>query len=168
MSTSADWSLDGWGQLRGSAWTAAIPTSQQHSSLARETHQSSRWFSFQKGVMWRKTKPARESERTSSFLHLTLFFPVCKQVWTWGDILISALRFLRALCLYKAVFRFKFYDLLTYTSLKITLSTWFLSQLKTLLETPPNITHSRLLLCCIVTAKSKPTFGQMRWGMKIW
>ena len=147
MSTSTEWSLDGWGQLRASAWTAAIPPSQQHSSWARETHQSLQWFSFQKGVTWRKTKSARESERTSSALHLTLIFPLCKQAWTWADILISVLRCLRSVCLYKAVFRLKLYDLLTNTGLKITLSTWFLSQLKLLQQTPFHPT-SHPAACC--------------------
>lgn len=146
---STEWSLDGWDQLRASAWTAAIPTSQQPSSLARDIHQSLKLFSFQKGVTWRKTKSARESERTSSFLHLTLIFPLCKQAWTRRDVLISVLRCLRAVCLYKAVFRLKLYDLLTYTSLKITLTTWFLSQLKLLQQTLFHPT-SHPAACCYV------------------
>lgn len=133
MSTSTEWPLDGWVRP-----AASLSLNHSHPYLAEAKLTGPPDLSvttmifLPKRCYMKKYKASKGIWKNLLNSALSLIFALCKQAWTWGDIQISVLRCLRAVCLYKAVFRLKLYALLTYTSLKITLSTCFLSRLKLL------------------------------------
>lgn len=124
--------LDGW---MDEASCKSQPEPQRSLPHSSSTHWSTRSISHHNDFLTKKVlhEEKQISKGKNFFISaLTWIFPQCKQAWTWGDIQISVLRSWRAVCLYKAVFRLKLYDLLIYTSLKITFSTCFLAWFKLL------------------------------------